>query len=189
MREVHAQAIHAAGRGGAGEVALGDVVVDLRELLLRPARSAAPSSASVGQRAAAGTRGRRQAAAGAGPARSCAGCVSARSSACERVDSRRATQSGYARSKSRKRATGQRVRRRGHGAPVGLEAADGLQQRERLAAPAAASSPGGSATRSIRSTMSAGLDPPARGEERLAPRRAASCGRVRPQNSAARSLT
>ena len=78
-----------------------------------------------------------------------------------------------------------RVGRRGHGAAVGLEAADGLQQRERLAVeqvrcprpPRSAARRAASAApcRRTRSPR-----PPA---GRRGPRRAASCGRSRPRTA------
>jgi len=83
----------------------------------------------------------------------------------------------------------QRVGRARDRAAERLEAAGGLQQRERLAVAPEMSSPGwGSATRSMRSTMSAdSMRPPACRNAEASSRSIVRF--VRPQNSALRSRT
>ena len=78
------------------------------------------------------------------------------------------------------------VGRRGHGAPVGLEAADGLQQRQRLAV-AQVRLGVLAVRRAARRAASAGPCRPTRSPRppagTRAPRRAASCGRSRPRTA------
>ena len=123
----------ATGCAGVAKVAAGDVDIDLRRA--RPGRPrACPPSAAVDRRPCArGSRGRPSSATAAGPPAS-RGRTGRRRSARRAAPRSRTPRSPGSRARTARSARpGRALGGAGTRAPVGLEAADGLQQRQRLA--------------------------------------------------------
>ena len=173
-------------RGRHREVALVDVAIDQLELVLYPARARQRSARRRAR--AAGARGRRSGARAAGRAATSAAARRRSRAPAQRLDATRPPIRG---TRCRRAGSGHRPDGRSlpDGAPVGLETADRVQQRERLAlAPRLLAASGGTETRSIRSTMSAASiwAPASRNE---CPSSRSIVRSSSPQNSAQRSLT
>ena len=184
--EVHSGGGEAGGgrRGRASKVPLGDVDIDLRELALNGAERAgerpvalrrARPQVEVGHQAADAQHGRRAAVAGVGGGQRVV----------QRLDRER-DRVGVVALVQQEARDRPRVRGSGDRAPVGLEAADRLQQRERLAVADVLLLVVAVRRERRRAASAAPCRPPRSRRPPAgtrAPRRAASCGWSRPRTS------